>query len=81
MNDANNSVGGGWNPKLYDDRHAFVWRHGASLVELLAPRPGERVLDLGCGTGHLSAISTPRTGGSCSRRRRARTGTVRASST
>jgi trans-aconitate 2-methyltransferase len=44
-----------WDSSLYDDRHSFVWRSGASLVDLLNPQTGERILDLGCGTGHLTA--------------------------
>jgi trans-aconitate methyltransferase len=44
-----------WNAKLYDQKHAFVTRYGEDVVALLAPQIGERVLDVGCGTGHLTA--------------------------
>lgn len=44
-----------WNAKLYNDKHSFVWEKAKGVVELLKPRPNERILDLGCGTGHLTA--------------------------
>lgn len=43
-----------WNPDLYDSRLGFVSGLGRGVVELLAARKGERILDLGCGTGDLT---------------------------
>lgn len=44
-----------WDPTLYQSAHAFVWQMAADLIDLLDPKPGERVLDLGCGTGQPTA--------------------------
>lgn len=43
-----------WNANLYDQNHSFVSRYGNDLIELLEIKEGEKVLDLGCGTGDLA---------------------------
>lgn len=44
-----------WNAALYDKSHGFVAEYGRSLVELVNRAEGQRILDIGCGTGTLSA--------------------------
>lgn len=48
-------VGQSWNPSEYRRNAGFVAELGAPVIDLLAPQPGERVLDLGCGDGLLTA--------------------------
>ncbi len=49
-----------WEAARYARTARFVSDLGAPLVDLLDPRPGERVLDLGCGDGVLSAAIAAR---------------------
>ena len=44
-----------WDPERYARNARFVSDLGAPVLELLAPRAGERILDLGCGDGVLTA--------------------------
>ncbi|TCN22379.1 class I SAM-dependent methyltransferase [Mesobacillus foraminis] len=43
-----------WNAGLYDTKHSFVSAFGEELIGWLNPLAGERILDLGCGTGDLA---------------------------
>jgi SAM-dependent methyltransferase len=44
-----------WDPQRYEQRARFVREGGIPLQTLLAPQAGERILDLGCGPGTLTA--------------------------
>ena len=44
-----------WNAENYQSQYGYVWQHGESLLTLLAPGERDHILDLGCGTGQLSA--------------------------
>ncbi|MBH03612.1 MAG: SAM-dependent methyltransferase [Xanthomonadales bacterium] len=43
-----------WSAADYARHAGFVVERAADLIDWLAPRPGERVLDLGCGDGTMS---------------------------
>ncbi|ULH16523.1 methyltransferase domain-containing protein [Deinococcus sp. KNUC1210] len=46
-----------WDATEYRTRHAFVFQSSQDLAnDWLSPQPGERILDLGCGSGELSAL-------------------------
>lgn len=54
MDDPAEPVSNEWNSDSYDGDHSFVYEYGEGVVDLLGPEPDERILDLGCGTGHLT---------------------------
>jgi trans-aconitate methyltransferase len=44
-----------WDPQSYHANARFVADLAAPVVDLMAPLPGERILDVGCGDGFLTA--------------------------
>ena len=44
-----------WNASLYDNKHDFVAEYGKGLLEFVPVNNNQSILDLGCGTGTLTA--------------------------
>jgi SAM-dependent methyltransferase len=47
-------LGNEWDAAAYNRNARFVSDLGSAVYDLLAPQPGERILDLGCGDGALT---------------------------
>ncbi|WP_054024566.1 class I SAM-dependent methyltransferase [Bacillus sp. FJAT-28004] len=43
-----------WKTDLYDNKLGFVSEYGKQVIALLNPVSGEKIFDLGCGTGDLA---------------------------
>lgn len=44
-----------WDAGQYQNSYGFVRQFGKDVLAMLAPQPGESILDAGCGTGQLTA--------------------------
>lgn len=44
-----------WNASLYDNKHDFVAEYGKGPLEFVPVNNNQSILDLGCGTGTLTA--------------------------
>ncbi|MES2416995.1 MAG: methyltransferase domain-containing protein [Bacteroidota bacterium] len=44
-----------WDSNLYNKQHHFVSDYGADVLQWLAAKANEQILDVGCGTGQLAA--------------------------